>query len=270
METSYNNETIGSKGETQVGLELAAGGGGCETNNVSPLHRQLEAEATDFLAAQLKRFSINSGDAKVDDFITAHNPATLNKLSHKLVAERVNELTQEERDREIHELHGVLDGIDETPELLQESLDRMETELQHLLEQKTSSSSHNTHAAFSRAAAMDAEYVKDRDFRLAFLRTDRFVPKLAAERCLKYFEAKEYLFGTELLTTDIQMEHLGEYAMAAMDRGGVQILPERDSAGRAVLISIAKVQKYRTNEEQIRLGVRTTIVGVLACVGVVR
>jgi hypothetical protein len=217
-----------------------------------------EANTTvDFLAGELQRLSMDAAQA-FDDASgpsTAMPPATsLNNLSYKLIARSMLGLSPAEREQHTHELHGLAEEIKETPALIRQSLNEMEGQLQHKLRQKTTSG----HAiqAYERALAKDKKYVSNDDFRLKFLRADRFNPLLAAERLLLYFEEKEDMFGTDLLTTDIRMEHLGEHGMDAMNRGGIQILPERDAAGRVVILTIFKVQKSTNDEDLIRQRVR--------------
>jgi hypothetical protein len=187
---------------------------------------------------------------------------SLNKISRKLIAQTLQDLSPEEREKDMHELHGIVDVIEETPTMVRQCLNEMEV---HLLESIANHKKNRRTTAggavqvYEMALSMDYNYVHGDELRLKFLRADRFNPSMAAERFLLYFKEKEEIFGTDLLTTDIKMEHLGEHAMGYMNRGGMQLLPERDAAGRAVILSIPHVQKRNTDPEVIRQGVRILV-----------
>ena len=60
-------------------------------------------------------------------------------------------------------------------------------------------------------------YVTSREFRLQFLRSERFHPKLAAKRLIKHFKMKQFLFGSgtndcgaglDLMGRDVQVSDL--------------------------------------------------------------
>ena len=80
-------------------------------------------------------------------------------------------------------------------------------------------------------------YFASDKFRIRFLRAERFEPKKSAERFLRYFEQKLYLFGRRLLPKHlIGASDLNDTAFNFLLAGHVQLLPDRDRAGRAVVI----------------------------------
>ncbi|CAJ1969412.1 unnamed protein product [Cylindrotheca closterium] len=90
--------------------------------------------------------------------------------------------------------------------------------------------------AYNLAESLSKDYVTDRRLRLKFLRATMFDPKEAASRMAVYFRHKLDLFGSEKLAKDITFEDLGKDSMKAISQGMMhQVLPSRDSQGRAVI-----------------------------------
>lgn len=67
------------------------------------------------------------------------------------------------------------------------------------------------------------------------MRTERYHTWNAARRLLRYFKEKLELFGPEKLTSDITWDDIGEGARSYLELGGLQLLPDRDKAGRSVV-----------------------------------
>ena len=76
------------------------------------------------------------------------------------------------------------------------------------------------------------------------------------------FENKRNLFGEEKLAKTIELEDLSEDDKKSMATGAVQILPQRDSSGRAVVIALDAfhLRCYVTNENPERNVVSSPIV----------
>jgi hypothetical protein len=89
--------------------------------------------------------------------------------------------------------------------------------------------------AYLMAREQDPVYVDDPDFKIGFLRAEGYDSQKAAHRLLLYLEEKLDLFGKEKLTHDIYWEDLGEDGWKYLEKGGLQVLPVRDSAGRRVI-----------------------------------
>lgn len=107
-----------------------------------------------------------------------------------------------------------------------------------------------------------------------FLRCERFNPKPAAERIVLHFTSKKLIFGSpdekntinentsttannnnnhrknniHVLARPIVMSDLNENDMAVLQSGFMQILPQRDAAGRIVLCYATN----RINEEMFQ------------------
>jgi hypothetical protein len=86
---------------------------------------------------------------------------------------------------------------------------------------------------------MNPDYVRNRNFRLMFLRSDQFDVKRAALRLARHFQVKLDLFGEAKLAEDITQDDLDKVTMEALYSGFVQLLPTRNRAGRAISIFVA-------------------------------
>jgi hypothetical protein len=83
--------------------------------------------------------------------------------------------------------------------------------------------------------------VEQREFRLSFLRAERYDIEKAAIRFIDYFEEKRRLFGVDNLTTKIKLKDLDSETKDCLESGQIQLLPGRDRAGRAVIVGTKKL-----------------------------
>jgi hypothetical protein len=87
------------------------------------------------------------------------------------------------------------------------------------------------------AITIRADYVWDPKLRLMFLRADRFDPKLAAKRLIRFMDMKLKLFGrNKLCQWHIGIADLDDDARFILESGIFQCLPRRDSRGRVVAV----------------------------------
>ena len=145
-----------------------------------------------------------------------------------LFAKELNRLSMRERDHVLQDIHGVADIVDEEAEFVNNCLLQLEMELERLPRQNKN--------AYLQAYAKDAAYVSNRDFRLMFLRADAFNVRNTALRMVDFFEAKLELFGADKLAKTIAMDDLSKDDLRCLEAGYTQLLPERDRAGRAVIV----------------------------------
>ena len=94
--------------------------------------------------------------------------------------------------------------------------------------------------AYDLAVLTDAEYVKKEEFRLRFLRVERFDCSKAALRFVRHFQLKLGLFGSNLLTRDIHQDDLDQDTLRALYSGFSQFLPLRDRLGRLVHVQFVQ------------------------------
>ena len=159
-----------------------------------------------------------------------------------MIASDMSKLSIAEREKAENDVHGIGDTIVETPELLNRCLD----EMNHFLEAIKRGTSYEL------AEAMDRSYTSNVHFRTMFVRAERYRPSEAAERMIRFFDCKKELFGTELLVKDILLEHLSDDDVEALESGGLQVCPAKDSGGRPMLAIMLGLRRYKRPENMVR------------------
>jgi hypothetical protein len=178
-----------------------------------------------------------------------------------LLSRELSKLTVHEQEQILLDLHGLntsccsilhnddvtYDGITSTsksPSLEKNSdsfvLQRLRNELETVVKNSESQDISN---AFLEAKRQDADYIlRDDDFLRLFLyphihsgihHYDR-----AVQMILRHFQIKQKLFGNKLLTKDVRQADLSALDMEILNRGMIQILPQRDESERDVMMSI--------------------------------
>ena len=166
-------------------------------------------------------------------------------LLDSFLAEGLTKISILDREKVYHDIHGIPpppaanDDIEETPERLEQKLAQLETELSRIRNKE----------AYNAAKNMDQDYVENRDFRLLFLRADRFNAKKAALRMARHFQAKSDLFGRDKIARDIVQSDLEKEDLECLYAGYEQFLPARDCAGRVVFIQVAHPNHKRMSEQ---------------------
>jgi hypothetical protein len=166
------------------------------------------------------------------------------------VAEVESELTKhltqlriDERERILEDLHGIVQVTEEVPEVVERALQELDLELERKKRGTT----------YELAQSLNRAYVSHRPLRLQFLRADDMDPKAAADRLIKFFDNKRHLFGIDLLTKDIRLKDLDEYDMEALSSGFSQLAPEKDRAGRPVIVFVPALASYHAIENMVRV-----------------
>jgi hypothetical protein len=159
-----------------------------------------------------------------------------------LLAKTMAAMSVQEREQSIYDIHGVSGVIHEEPVFVQAKLEDMEMELSKLTRGKE---------AYMQAKAQNKEYVICHKLRLKFLRAEIFDARLAAGRMVRFFERKKELFGSVKLTKEIKLRDLEKEDQKLLDTGIGQIVPQRDRAGRRILIVMPMMRK--PGEETIRV-----------------
>ena len=149
--------------------------------------------------------------------------------AEQVLADEMASMSITERDKILFEMHGIsTETFGETPEKIEAALLELE---QHIRKIPAGS-----REAYEQAKYISPEYVNDRAFRIMFLRSELFDSKKAAQKMIKHFTIKRELFGDgEILCRDIRQSDLNEQERKTLESGFLQVLPERDAAGRAVI-----------------------------------
>ena len=94
-------------------------------------------------------------------------------------------------------------------------------------------------SAYHMANQMNHEYVER--IKIFALRADDYNPEKAAERLVSFFTFKSQLFGSDKLGREILMDDLDENDKACFEQGTIQILKEKDRAGRTVIVMVGRL-----------------------------
>ena len=166
-----------------------------------------------------------------------------------LLAETMNSLSIEDREKTLHDIHGVADVIEETDSLLLDSLQRLQEEIDSIPNTDLSKQ------AYLQAFNQNSNYVASKSFRLKFIRADNFDIIKASQRLLKFFEHKLELFGYDKLTKDITQNDLSESPddIQCLQSGFLQLLPGRDRAGRSICFTSPRGNHIGSTMNKLRV-----------------
>lgn len=160
-----------------------------------------------------------------------------------LIAQELNRLSVQEREQALEDVHGVSGMEEEDKERMRRCLETLEERLNFLKDESD---------AYAIAEKMSKDYVTNYNFRMMFLRADRYNAEDAANRLMLFFEEKRRLFGVEKLVKDITLEDLSPDDMDVLKSGYIQVSPEPDVAGRPILGFYFKFRNYKTPENSVR------------------
>jgi hypothetical protein len=133
---------------------------------------------------------------------------------------KLNDLSMQEREQGLQDLHGVSDLQQEDPHFIQQHLAELKLELR-----------------------MGSDESEDREL-IKFLRAETFDSRKAAARYHRFQELQMNLFGKR---GNIRYSDLSEQDIKFLKSGFMQLLPQRDRAGRAIMICIGSIkQQLRT------------------------
>jgi hypothetical protein len=159
-------------------------------------------------------------------------------------------LSLNERNMIEEEIHGVsCMDIDETPELIEESLYQFDLELD-LIENK---------AAYNKAKAIifskeeDHSYCLSKANKLRFLRTEFFDPRKSASRYTRYLDLLFEIYGEFALRRPIRMQDFNREELAFLKSGQYQLLPYRDRGGRRIMAIVSDQRMHVTRRGLVSL-----------------
>eukprot|EP00934_Nitzschia_sp_Nitz4_P006221 Nitzschia sp. Nitz4//scaffold164_size50480//37886//41443//NITZ4_007007-RA/size50480-snap-gene-0.57-mRNA-1//1//CDS//3329538089//6211//frame0 len=142
------------------------------------------------------------------------------------LAKDLENLSLDEQEKAVFDLHGISQLTPEDPVLIQEKLQQVHLQLQQL--------DPTAMQAYRSAEQRNAAYVHHQH--LGFLRSERYDPVLTAKKLALHFEVKQQLFGDgEIMGRDVRISDLDEMAYAQLCKGGLQVCPLKDSAGRGIV-----------------------------------
>lgn len=144
-------------------------------------------------------------------------------------------LSLNEHEMILFDLHGISQVIEEDPLTIETKLQELEEAVENIPSKD----------AYNLALQRNKEYVTNKDFRLLFLRSQRFNVPLAAQFLVFHFELKRNLFGDgEVLVRDIrQSDLIHPEEQEILHEGLLQVMPKRDASDRPVMIVSGNIVK---------------------------
>ena len=146
-------------------------------------------------------------------------------------ASKLNSLSAQERAQALEDLHGVANIEQEEPDRVAALLDQIDQSLALIIQRNDPNPS-----AYKQAVLQDAPFVKS--YRLMCLRSENYCPQKAAERLVRFFTLKLEMFGANKLTQTITYDDLSGEDQKYLETGFLQMLNQRDRAGRAILMMV--------------------------------
>jgi hypothetical protein len=174
---------------------------------------------------------------------TGHTECPSPEATSAMLAKEMNQLSVEEREKVLEDVHGIARVVDEPYDFVKNSL--------VLLEEELSKITLRNKAAYDLAKLQSKKYVSSEKLRMMFLRAESFDAYKAASHMVRFFDEKLNIFGAEKLTKDIVLADLDPDDVAALEKGFYQVLPEKDSAGRKVCCFFPKLKVVRTAQNQV-------------------
>jgi hypothetical protein len=163
-----------------------------------------------------------------------------------VLSSKLNKLSIEERSNALHDLHGVADQVEETPDIINGKIQEM-TEALHSY--SIPGLRPEDSLACRKALELSPEYVEG--LKVRFLRATRYNSQGAAAKMIRFFRRRMELFGQEKLVGDIQFKDLHEEEQEALRNGLFQLLPQRDPAGRAIIFVSGQVSAMYPNTRSV-------------------
>jgi hypothetical protein len=162
-----------------------------------------------------------------------------------LIAHELNSLSICDRERTMEEIHGIhardVTMAEERTDV-DDVLRQLQMEIDNIAEKD----------AYNAAVLMGSRYVFHRTFRLKFVRAEQYDLPRAAVRMINYLDFARELYGPAVLTRPIRWSDLSDNAQSIVVDGSMQVLPERDPAGRRVVHMSGDVGLKCSVREKVR------------------
>jgi hypothetical protein len=168
---------------------------------------------------------------------------TLLSAVQSTLAQDLNKISLNEREKVFEDLHGVSGLVDESPELVASCLAELEHRIANI----------RGRSAYNAAVSKDSSYTSSRYLRLKFLRAEHFDCKKAAARLVGFFEKKLELFGLDSLARDLLISDLNEEDRKCLQSGLMTLVPEKDKAGRGIMTWMPILREGASGDSKVRV-----------------
>lgn len=195
-------------------------------------------------AATAGRSDDDDGEIKFRSLQKEHmNPETVDDMLSKEL-QQLSFATRSEINEEVHGVRCL--APEETPALLQESLQRLQEELSLLQRQNKAPAYDQTLCRYPHS------YIHQVDFKLRFLRAELFDCSKAAVRMSLFLDLLLEFFGQISLERPIQLTDLSKTDMDVLRGGDIQPLPFRDRSGRRLVTTVNQFCLQYPFESRVR------------------
>lgn len=154
-----------------------------------------------------------------------YDPTLEIQATKEFLAFQMTQLSYEERNEAIYDLHCVGGELVETPDMV----DKLLAEFDYAIK-------HQKNETYQLAVAQNRSYVEDPAFRLKFLRANMHDVSRAVRQMVSFLEQKAVHFGIEKVAQHITIDDLtNEEREFMQSSGSFRISEGRDRSGRVVV-----------------------------------
>ncbi|CAJ1937770.1 unnamed protein product [Cylindrotheca closterium] len=146
------------------------------------------------------------------------------KQTEAYLAAELNKLTVQERAKAMDDIHCVGEELNETPEMIEQSL----REFDHLLQKMKT-------PTYEMAVNQNKAFVEDPSFRLRFLRCNMHDVNRSVRQMMEFLKHKATYFGEDNVAREITLDDLDDEDMSLLLSGLYHIQDGRDRKGRVVM-----------------------------------
>ncbi len=192
--------------------------------------------------------SVNNDDVDVSISTDLH-------AMEKLWARELYELSLKERETINNELHGVLVSDENANHEKDWSEEQYRFYLDTFQQEVDTKIPFEDKQSYLKGLNQRSSYIMSSDFRLGFLRAERYNTEKAAMRYCRCLDFLVEFFGEFALKRPLLMSDLTKKETKFLREGYVQILPSRDRLGRRILMQLgsyggnqySELEKFRVN-----------------------
>eukprot|EP00526_Cylindrotheca_closterium_P008839 CAMPEP_0113615554 /NCGR_PEP_ID=MMETSP0017_2-20120614/7763_1 /TAXON_ID=2856 /ORGANISM="Cylindrotheca closterium" /LENGTH=503 /DNA_ID=CAMNT_0000524799 /DNA_START=47 /DNA_END=1558 /DNA_ORIENTATION=+ /assembly_acc=CAM_ASM_000147 len=150
------------------------------------------------------------------------------KPAEDLLSSELNKLSLQERSKALEDLHCVGEELEETPEMVVQSLE----EFDHVVQA-------GNYPMYNLAASQNRAYVEESSLRLMFLRANLYDTHKAVRQMDNHLRQKAQYFGEDKIARDIRLDDLSTEDVQVLLSGFLHVQAESDRTGRLILCSFS-------------------------------